>query len=99
MTYKIRAGAPFDLDNLFNRPAIDAGSIVNLYPDAVLSNIDGGDFVQSVTFTVDGGFIPLQGTASYNPTRIYSPEDVIIISTLDNDTLSFDNIFATFDEG
>ena len=77
MTYKIRAGAPFDLDNLFNRPAVDAGPIVNLYPDSVLSNIDGGNFVQPVTFTVDGGLIPVAGTATYDPSRVYGPDDIV----------------------
>lgn len=77
MTYKIRAGAPFDLDNLFNRPAIDAGPIVNLYPNAILSNIDGGDFMQAVTFTVDGGLIPAAGTATYDPSRIYDETDIV----------------------
>ena len=77
MTYKIRAGAPFDLDNLFNRPAVDAGPIVNLYPDSVLSNIDGGNFVQPVTFTVDGGLIPAAGTATYDPSRVYGPDDIV----------------------
>jgi hypothetical protein len=77
MTYKIRAGAPFDLDNLFNRPAIDAGPIVNLYPNAILSNIDGGDFMQAVTFTVDGGLIPAAGTATYDPSRVYGPDDIV----------------------
>jgi hypothetical protein len=77
MTYKIRAGAPFDLDNLFNRPAVDAGPIVNLYPDSVLSNIDGGNFVQPVTFTVDGGLIPAAGTATYDPSRTYGPDYIV----------------------
>jgi hypothetical protein len=77
MTYKLRAGAPFDLDNLFNRPAIDAGPIVNLYEDSVLSNIDGGDFVQTVSFTVDGGLIPPAGTATLDPSRVYGPDDIV----------------------
>ena len=77
MTYRLRAGAPFDLDNLFNRPAIDAGPIVNLYEDAVLSNIDGGDFVQAVTFTIDGGLIPVAGTATYDPSKVYGPDDIV----------------------
>ena len=77
MTYRLRAGAPFDLDNLFNRPAVDAGPFVNPYPDAVLSTIDGGDFVQPVTFTVDGGFIPAAGTATYDPSKTYGPDDIV----------------------
>lgn len=77
MTYKLRAGAPFDLDNLFNRPAVDAGPIVNLYEDNVLSNIDGGNFAQASTFTIDGGLIPAAGTATYDPSKIYGPDDIV----------------------
>ena len=77
MTYKIRAGAPFDLDNLFNRPAIDAGSFVNPYPEALLSNIDGGSFNQAPRFIIDGGTIPAAGTATYDPSIEYGPDDIV----------------------
>jgi hypothetical protein len=77
MTYKLRAGAPFDLDNFFNVPPVDAGPFVNLYPDATVSKIDGGSFNQPATFVVDGGKVPLAGTASYDPNKTYTENDVI----------------------
>ena len=77
MTYKLRAGAPFDLDNYFNKPAVDAGPVVNPYPDVALSKIDGGFFNRSATFTIDGGKIPLAGTATYDPTKTYTSADVL----------------------
>jgi len=80
MTYKLRAGAPFDFDNYFNRPAIDAGPFVNPYPDAAVSKIDGGSFNRPVTFTIDGGKIPLAGTATYDPTKTYTSADVLPVS-------------------
>lgn len=98
MAYKLLAGAPFDVGNLFYVPAVDPGLIVNPYPDAELSVVDGGSISVSSTFTIDGGFIPLAGTASYNPTKIYGPLD-IIPNKFDDETLSFDNVLATFDAG
>ena len=77
MTYKLRAGAPFDLDNYFNKPAIDAGPFVNPYPDVAVSKIDGGFFNRSATFTNDGGKITLAGTATYDPTKTYTSADVL----------------------
>jgi hypothetical protein len=77
MTYKLRAGAPFDLDNYFNKPAIDAGPFVNPYPDVSVSKIDGGFFNRPATFTIDGGKIPLAGTATYDPTKTYTSADVL----------------------
>lgn len=77
MTYKLRAGAPFDLDNYFNKPAVDAGPFVNPYPDVAVSKIDGGFFNRPATFTIDGGKIPLAGTATYDPTKTYTSADVL----------------------
>ena len=77
MTYKLRAGAPFDLDNYFNKPAIDAGPFVNPYPDVAVSKIDGGVFNRPATFTLDGGKIPLAGTATYDPTKTYTSADIL----------------------
>jgi hypothetical protein len=42
-----------------------------------LSNIDGGNFVQAATFTVDGGFIPAAGTATYDPSKTYDETDIV----------------------
>lgn len=78
MTYKIRAGAPFDPDNLFNIPAIDAGPFVNPYPDTILVNIDFGSFSAPNVNTHDGGYIPLVGTATYDPSKSYGPNDIIM---------------------
>lgn len=77
MTYKLRAGAPFDSDNCFNKPAIDAGPFVNPYPDIALSKIDGGFFNKTATFTINGGVIPLAGTATYDPAKTYTSADVL----------------------
>lgn len=73
------AGAPFDEGNLFLIPATDAGSFVNLYPNANLVNLDGGSFRDSPGILVDGGVIPRAGTATYDPTRTYGPDDKIEI--------------------
>jgi len=77
--YKLLAGAPFDLDNLFLRPAIDGGLFVNPYPNIILSKIDGGRFDSPATFVVDGGYIPLAGTATYDPTKIYDETSTVVI--------------------
>ena len=77
MTYKLRAGAPFDLDNYFNKPAVDAGPFVNPYPDCVVSKIDGGALNKPATFTIDGGTIPLAGTATYDPNKTYTSADIL----------------------
>ena len=79
MTYKLRAGAPFDLDNLFNIPALDPGPIVNLdAPHLIVAVVDGGSFTTPSSITYDGGSIPLEGTATYDPTKTYGPEDIVI---------------------
>ena len=79
MTYRLLAGAPFDVGNLFFIPAFDAGPIVNPYPSAVFYGVDGGDFSgQPPTQPlVDGGLIPLAGTATYDPTKTYGPDDIV----------------------
>jgi hypothetical protein len=78
MTYKLRAGAPFDLDNLFNIPALDPGPIVNNLGEYLrVAVVDGGSFIEPSEITYDGGVIPLVGTATYNPNRIYGPDDIV----------------------
>lgn len=79
MTYKLRAGAPFDLDNIFNIPALDAGPFVNLdAPDLIVAIVNGGNFTANVDIVYDGGSIPTAGTASYDPSKIYGPDDIVI---------------------
>lgn len=73
------AGAPFDEGNLFLIPATDAGLFVNPYPSTPSVNIDGGSYKDSTEILVDGGVIPKAGTATYDPTRTYSPDDKIEI--------------------
>lgn len=73
------AGAPFDEGNLFLIPATDAGPFVNLYPTSNSVNIDGGSFKESHIILVDGGVIPRAGTATYDPSRTYGPDDKIEI--------------------
>lgn len=73
------AGAPFDEGNLFLVPATDAGPFVNPYPTANFVNLDGGSFSDPADILVDGGVIPLAGTATYDPTRTYGPDDKIEI--------------------
>jgi hypothetical protein len=77
MTYKLRAGAPFDLNNTFNVPALDPGFIVNPYPTAILAVVDGGTFITPSKITYDGGLIPAAGTASYNPNKVYNSLDIV----------------------
>ena len=77
MTYKLRAGAPFDLDNIFNIPSLDPGLIVNPYPDAIVSKVDGGSFMTPSKLTYDGGLLPTAGTASYNPNKVYNTLDIV----------------------
>jgi hypothetical protein len=79
MAYRLLAGAPFDAGNLFLVPAIDPGLIVNPYPDAIVTRIDGGVFTDGAGVLADGGLIPLEGTATYDPTKEYGPDDVIVI--------------------
>jgi hypothetical protein len=77
MTYKLRAGAPFDSNNIFNVPPIDPGPFSNPYSNTVVSKIDGGSFQQPPTHYFNGGTIPAAGTATYDPTRTYGPNDII----------------------
>lgn len=99
MAYKLLAGAPFDPGNIFFNPATDPGLIVNPFPDAILSNVDGGFFTDGATeIIVDGGLLPLAGTASYDPNKDYGPLDIVPLK-FDDDSLSFDNVSATFDAG
>lgn len=71
------AGAPFDPGNIFTIPSTDAGNIVNNFEFAVNSSIDGGNFFERGPVIADGGSIPLAGTATYDPNKIYGPGDII----------------------
>ena len=78
MTYKLRAGAPFDLDNIFNIPPLDAGPLINT--DAaglIVSVVDGGTIKNPNPIKFDGGLIPAAGTATYDPNKTYGPDDII----------------------
>jgi hypothetical protein len=77
MTYKIRAGAPFDSDNIFNIPPTDAGPLASSSPDLVVARLDGGSFTAPSSVNIDGGYIPYKGTATYDPTKTYGPTDII----------------------
>lgn len=77
--YKLLAGAPFDQDNLFLRPAIDGGLFVNPFPTTLISRIDGGRFNAPATFVVDGGYIPAAGTATYDPNKTYDETSIVVI--------------------
>jgi hypothetical protein len=77
MTYRIRAGAPFDSDNIFNVPPTDAGPLVSSSPNLVVASLDGGSFTAPSSVNIDGGYIPYQGTATYDPTKTYGPTDII----------------------
>jgi|688.fasta_scaffold168387_2 hypothetical protein len=81
MGYKILAGAPFDKNNLFTTSGLDAGPIKVLYESAIVQSMDGGDFTQGLPTEIlhDGGEIPLAGTASYYPSKIYGPEDIVTV--------------------
>jgi hypothetical protein len=77
MTYRIRAGAPFDSDNIFNIPPTDAGPLASFSPNLVVARLDGGSFRIPGQVSIDGGYIPLRGTATYDPTKTYGPTDII----------------------
>jgi hypothetical protein len=77
MTYKLRAGAPFDSDNIFNVPPTDAGPLVSSSPNLVVASIDGGSFKAPGSVSIDGGYIPYKGTATYDPKKTYGPTDII----------------------
>jgi hypothetical protein len=79
MDYQLRAGAPFDLNNLFITPALDPGLFVNPYPDATITSADGGTFTSLTLITYDGGSIPVAGTATFNPNKVYGPNDIVNI--------------------
>lgn len=87
-TIKIQvAGAPFDSGNFFTIPPVDGGPIVNLYPDSIVANIDGGYLSDPPSFfpLIDGGTIPLAGTATYDPNKVYGPTDVYEIEVIIED--------------
>lgn len=71
------AGAPFDPGNIFTIPSVDAGNIVNPFEFSIVDNIDGGNFLDQGSIIVDGGYIPLAGTATYDPSKEYGPNDII----------------------
>ena len=73
----IRRGAPFDLNNFFNIPAIDAGEF-NPGNVLKLSRLDGQAFNGTPANYFDGGTIPLAGTASYDPSITYGPDSPLI---------------------
>jgi hypothetical protein len=77
MDYQLKAGAPFDLNNLFTIPALDPGLFVNPYPDAVVVSVNCGDFTSPVGSIYDGGLIPAAGTATFDPNRTYGPNDIV----------------------
>jgi hypothetical protein len=71
------AGAPFDPGNIFTVPPCDGGLIDS--PLESVKYVDAGELSQgnSVPIIVDGGTIPLAGTATYDPTKEYGPDDII----------------------
>ena len=73
----IRRGAPFDPDNFFNIPPVDAGEINPLY-DTVTANVDGEGFTTTPQNYFDGGYIPPQGKATYDPNIEYGPWSPLI---------------------
>jgi|TARA_B110000977_G_scaffold60002_1_gene81517 hypothetical protein len=64
-------GAPFDKNNLFNRAAVDGGTLV-YENDTSFSMIEGGSFTQSQPYQ-NAGLLPKQGTATYIPDPNYGP--------------------------
>jgi len=65
-----KRGAPFDIDNIFNRPAVDGGVFKSIY-ETKISTIQGTTFTRLPNFYVDGGSFPKAGSASYNPNIVY----------------------------
>ena len=73
----IRRGAPFDTNNFFNIPPLDAGELNPGYVSKV-ARIDGQALSHTPANYFDGGVIPLQGTASYDPNITYGPDSPLI---------------------
>lgn len=71
----IKRGAPFDKNNLWNVPAIDGGGIV---PDAFAKIYNGQAIGKTPPEFFNGGFIPLKGTATYDPSKRYGPNSPLI---------------------
>ena len=71
------AGAPFDPGNIFTTPAFDAGNIVNPFEFSAVNILNGGDFSDHGSIIADGGYIPLAGTATYDPGKTYGPGDIV----------------------
>jgi hypothetical protein len=68
-----KRGAPFDIDNIFNIPAIDGGEFVSRV-SLNFQSIDGGSIAVPPIRYIDGGSLPPAGTASYDPQKDYGPE-------------------------
>lgn len=64
-------GAPFDENNLFNRPSVDGGKL-EYQQTADHINIDGGNLNTTPTYQ-NGGLLPKAGTATYVPDPDYGP--------------------------
>lgn len=73
----IRRGAPFDPDNFFNIPPIDAGEIAPIYVSRS-SKVDGQALNHTPQAYFDGGYIPPLGTATYDPKITYGPDSPLI---------------------
>lgn len=73
-----KRGAPFDEENLWNVPAIDAGDINPESSSANSIRFLGADFVTDSPRVIDGGEIPKQGTATYDPNEDYGPDSPLI---------------------
>lgn len=67
-----KRGAPFDIDNIFNIPAVDGGEIIPRISTNYQS-VNGGDFAETAERYIDGGLIPPKGTATFDPQENYGP--------------------------
>ena len=67
-----KRGAPFDINNIFNIPAIDGGEII---PRISINyqSVNGGIFGETPEKYIDGGTIPPKGSATFDPLENYGP--------------------------
>ena len=68
-------GAPFDVNNIFNRSSVDGGTLT--YEQAG-SSLDGGSFTTPNTEINDCGNLPKVGEATYVPDPNYDKNGLII---------------------
>lgn len=79
-----KRGAPFDIDNIFNIPAIDGGEIISRI-STNFQSVNGGDFAQAAQRYINAGSIPPKGTATFDPQENYGPASPNLLEDSDGE--------------